>query len=69
MTFGELYGDGSKPVISFEIFPPKTPEGKSKLMRTLEELAEMRPAFISVDAPGVYLRYLRGDGNDTGGQF
>lgn len=48
MTFGELYGDGSKPVISFEIFPPKTPEGKSKLTQTLEELAKMRPAFISV---------------------
>ena len=48
MTFGELYKDGSKPVISFEIFPPKTPEGKEKLMRTLEELSDMSPGFISV---------------------
>lgn len=49
MTFSELYKDGGgKPVISFEIFPPKTPEGLGKLMRTLDELAELRPAFISV---------------------
>ncbi len=48
MKFSDIYGNGAKPVISFEIFPPKTPEGKENLLRTLDELADLNPGFISV---------------------
>ena len=35
-------------VLSFEFFPPKTPEGRAKLRDTWRRLAELRPAFFSV---------------------
>jgi methylenetetrahydrofolate reductase (NADPH) len=34
--------------ISFEFFPPKTPEGASKLRDTVRQLAQLKPAFFSV---------------------
>ncbi|GAA5525259.1 5,10-methylenetetrahydrofolate reductase [Microbulbifer aestuariivivens] len=34
--------------ISFEFFPPKTPEGREKLYKTRETLQEFDPAFFSV---------------------
>ena len=33
---------------SFEFFPPRTPEAEATLERTLEELAPLHPAFVSV---------------------
>jgi len=36
------------PVFSIEFFPPKTEEGKEKLRHTREELAKLKPEFISV---------------------
>jgi len=48
MIFPEIYKKNRKPVISFEIFPPKTPEGKENLLNCLDELAELSPGFISV---------------------
>ena len=33
---------------SFEYFPPKTPEGEENLFRTVENLRELRPTFVSV---------------------
>jgi methylenetetrahydrofolate reductase (NADPH) len=39
---------GAKPGISFEIFPPKTPQGDSALDATLDQLAPLRPEFLSV---------------------
>ncbi|UHQ53638.1 methylenetetrahydrofolate reductase [NAD(P)H] [Microbulbifer sp. YPW16] len=36
------------PRISFEFFPPKTPEGREKLYKTRETLQEFAPAFFSV---------------------
>jgi methylenetetrahydrofolate reductase (NADPH) len=36
------------PRISFEVFPPRTPEGESRLRETLQRLAPLRPAFVSV---------------------
>jgi methylenetetrahydrofolate reductase (NADPH) len=36
------------PVYSFEFFPPKTPEGVSKLENTSRLLAELKPQFFSV---------------------
>jgi methylenetetrahydrofolate reductase (NADPH) len=38
---------GTDPVNSFEFFPPKTPEGKSKLRATWQELAKLKPRFFS----------------------
>jgi len=39
---------GRSPKISFEIFPPKTPNGNVALDGTLEQLAPLRPEFLSV---------------------
>lgn len=33
--------------ISFELFPPKTPEGEIKLFATIEQLASLKPDFFS----------------------
>src|SRR3954453_20879082 len=33
---------------SFELFPPKTEEGKAKLRATWQELARLKPRFFSV---------------------
>ncbi len=38
----------AKPTISFEFFPPKTPEGRSKLRETWQKLSAFKPAFFSV---------------------
>ena len=38
----------AKPTISFEFFPPKTPEGRAKLRDTWQSLAAFKPAFFSV---------------------
>jgi methylenetetrahydrofolate reductase (NADPH) len=38
----------SRPTISFEFFPPKTEEGRSKLRETWHRLAALKPAFFSV---------------------
>jgi methylenetetrahydrofolate reductase (NADPH) len=37
-----------RPVISFEFFPPKTEPGFDALFRTITELKELAPAFVSV---------------------
>ncbi|MDE3130366.1 MAG: methylenetetrahydrofolate reductase [Acidobacteriota bacterium] len=36
------------PRISFEVFPPRSPEGERRLWHTLERLAPLQPAFVSV---------------------
>ena len=36
------------PVLSFEFFPPKTPEAVERLYATAKELKALRPAFVSV---------------------
>ena len=36
------------PAFSFEFFPPKTPEGKTKLRATWQQLAQLKPRFFSV---------------------
>ncbi len=48
MRVDELYERADEPVFSFEFFPPKTPEGEANLFRALEELARMRPDYVSV---------------------
>jgi methylenetetrahydrofolate reductase (NADPH) len=38
----------NKPIISFEFFPPQTPEGAEKLTATRKLLATLKPEFFSV---------------------
>jgi methylenetetrahydrofolate reductase (NADPH) len=38
----------SKPLFSFEFFPPQTPEGVEKLSATRKQLALLKPEFFSV---------------------
>jgi methylenetetrahydrofolate reductase (NADPH) len=47
MRVADLYRAGL-PVFSFEFFPPKTPAGWRTLYRTIADLAELKPAFVSV---------------------
>jgi methylenetetrahydrofolate reductase (NADPH) len=44
--------DRGRPLISFEFFPPKTPDGEAALMRTIEALRPLGPAFVSVTRTG-----------------
>ncbi len=47
MQFNQFYrGDG--PVISFEVFPPQTDEGTTRLLDRLPRLKELGPSFITV---------------------
>ncbi len=49
MLFKEYYQVNDKPVISFEIFPPRTDEGLKKLKSvTLPELIRLNPSYITV---------------------
>jgi methylenetetrahydrofolate reductase (NADPH) len=41
-------GDNAKRVFSFEFFPPKTDAGVTALEKTIRELAELSPSFVSV---------------------
>ncbi|MCB9990029.1 MAG: methylenetetrahydrofolate reductase [NAD(P)H] [Rhodospirillales bacterium] len=41
-------GASAKPSISFEFFPPKTPQGRDALMDEAQALAGMNPAFMTV---------------------
>jgi methylenetetrahydrofolate reductase (NADH) len=38
----------TRPAISFEFFPPKTPEMDKSLWQTIERLAPLSPSFVSV---------------------
>lgn len=51
MKISDLYARG-RPVISFEFFPPATPEGEASLVRTIEALRPLRPGFVSVTRTG-----------------
>lgn len=45
----ELFKIRQTPIISFEIFPPRTPEGEKALFEHgLPEMVELRPAYFSV---------------------
>ncbi|MGH7290244.1 MAG: methylenetetrahydrofolate reductase [NAD(P)H] [Myxococcota bacterium] len=47
MRIADRFGEGT-PVISFEFFPPKTDTGFESLFRTIAELKELTPSFVSV---------------------
>ncbi len=48
MRIADFFKTGSKPVFSFEFFPPKTDDGRNALLATVAELAKLEPAFVSV---------------------
>ncbi len=47
MKISSLFGE-SEPIFSFEFFPPKTGAGETALLRALENLRHLEPAFVSV---------------------
>jgi methylenetetrahydrofolate reductase (NADPH) len=51
MRIDALYGRG-RPVVSFEFFPPATPEGEAALVRTIDALRPLAPAFVSITRTG-----------------
>lgn len=48
MRFPEYFKDGQKPIISFEIFPPKTDKGIEPLLEIIPELVALGPHYITV---------------------
>lgn len=47
MRFRDFYGS-STPVVSFELFPPKTEQGLSKLEERIPKLISLQPSFLTV---------------------
>lgn len=47
MKLVEIYKQKT-PAISFEFFPPKTPEGEDKLFEAIRELKTLEPSFVSM---------------------
>jgi methylenetetrahydrofolate reductase (NADPH) len=48
MRIADAFGAGRPPVISFEFFPPRTPEAEKRLYDTVAKLAPLKPTFVSV---------------------
>jgi methylenetetrahydrofolate reductase (NADPH) len=44
----DIWNSSQKPTISFELFPPKSPEASQKLERVIDNLADLKPDFVSV---------------------
>ncbi len=48
MTALAQHFSSSPPTVSFEFFPPKTPEMEQKLWQSITQLAPLSPSFVSV---------------------
>jgi methylenetetrahydrofolate reductase (NADPH) len=48
MKVTDLWSGGSKPTISFELFPPRSPKSADKFERAIDELIALKPDFVSV---------------------
>ena len=48
MRFAEYFARRTGPIISFEVFPPKTDAAMENLRRVLPELVALRPNYITV---------------------
>ena len=46
MRIADAFAEG--PTVSFEFFPPKTPDAEGRLYETVERLAPLQPTFVSV---------------------
>ncbi len=51
MLIKDLFRAGA-PLVSFEFFPPRTPDGEAALLRTIDALRPLAPAFVSVTRTG-----------------
>lgn len=47
MRFRERYAQATGPVISFEVFPPKTAAAEAKFKKTLRKLSGLDPSFMT----------------------
>lgn len=47
MKLSDAFSQAESPVISIEVFPPKTPKGEENLFEALDAYRPFRPAFIS----------------------
>ncbi|WP_179229309.1 methylenetetrahydrofolate reductase [NAD(P)H] [Parenemella sanctibonifatiensis] len=47
-TIADLLATATRPLFSFEFFPPRSPEGEETLWRAIRELESIRPDFVSV---------------------
>jgi methylenetetrahydrofolate reductase (NADPH) len=48
MKLTDLWKSSTKPTLSFELFPARTEKGAAKLETTIDELAGLKPDFVSV---------------------
>ncbi len=48
MRIADSFTDARGPVVSFEFFPPRSPEAEARLYETVEQLRPLRPTFVSV---------------------
>ena len=48
MGISEIYADASGPILSYEFFPPKTDASYRSLFKTIEDLKQLDPGFVSV---------------------
>lgn len=48
MRFAEILSRRTRPVVSFEVFPPKTDQAMDNLRRVLPELIDLGPTFMTV---------------------
>ena len=48
MKVTEIWKSRTKPTVSFELFPARTPKSEAGLQKTIEKLAQLEPDFMSV---------------------
>lgn len=48
MRIADAFGPGKPLTISFEFFPPRTPEAEARLFDTVAQLAPLKPTYVSV---------------------
>jgi methylenetetrahydrofolate reductase (NADPH) len=48
MRIVDAFAPGKPPVISFEFFPPRTPDAEARLFDTVTKLQPLHPTFVSV---------------------
>ena len=48
MKVTDIWSSSSRPTVSFELLPPRSPKGAESLERTIDVLAALNPDFVSV---------------------